>query len=98
MDILNTDYCKSYYSGLLFERRAKYHFQQGVPGSGKIAYDWFLKAMQAFDKALAGCDPDNQDALLRWNSCARFINRHPEARDDESDHSETPLDTFDTPH
>ena len=94
---LSDGYCKSYYSGLLFERRAKYHYRLGVPGSGEAAYDWFLKAMQAYEAALAGCDPDNQDALLRWNSCARFINRHPEARgDDES--AETPLDAFDTPH
>jgi len=95
---LSDAYCKSYYSGMLFEQRAKYHINQNVPGCGKVAYDWFLKAMQAYEEALAGCDPDNQDALLRWNSCARFINRHPEGRDDEDDRSETPLDTYDTPH
>lgn len=95
---LDSAYCKSYYAGLLYEKRAKYHFSQSVPGSSQVAYEWFLKAMRAYDEALAGCDPDNQDALLRWNSCARFINRHPEAGDDDGDHSEEPLDTFDTAH
>jgi len=94
---LDTSYCKSYYTGILYERRAKYHFKQGGPGSGAVAYDWFVKAMQAYAEALAGCDPDNQDALLRWNSCARFINNHPEAQG-EGDQPEGLLDAFETPH
>jgi hypothetical protein len=24
--------------------------------------------------------PENDDALLRWNTCARFIMRHPEIK------------------
>lgn len=94
---LDTSYCKSYYTGILYERRAKYHFKQGGPGSGTVAYDWFAKAMQSYTEALAGCDPDNQDALLRWNSCARFINSHPEAQG-ESDPPEGLMDAFETPH
>lgn len=94
---LDSSYCKSYYTGILYERRARYHFKQGGPGSGTVAYDWFAKAMSGYAEALAGCDPDNQDALLRWNSCARFINSHPEARGD-ADHPEGLLDAFETPH
>ena len=97
VDKLDSTYCKSYYSGIVFERRAKYHLRQSEPGSGSLAYEWFVKAMEAFDQAMQGCDPDNQDAVLRWNSCARFINSHPEARG-EADHPEGLLDAFDTPH
>ncbi len=96
--LLDDSYCKSYYTGIIFERRAKYHYKNGGPGSASVAYDWFRKAMEAYGNALAGCDPDNQDAVLRWNSCARFINDHPEARGDDADSPEMLLDSFDTPH
>lgn len=95
---LDSAYCKSYYTGIIFERRAKYHLKQGGPGSGTVAYDWFVKAMKSYGEALAGCDPDNQDAVLRWNSCARFINSHPDLKADEADQPEMLLDSFDTPH
>ena len=70
---LTDDYCRSYYIGIICERRAKVHYKRGGPGSGNIAYDWFQQAMQAYevaiDKRLAG----NDDAVLRWNACARMI-------------------------
>jgi hypothetical protein len=95
---LDSAYCKFYYSGIIFERRAKFHLKQGGPGSGAVAYDWFVKAMTAYGEALAGCDPDNQDAVLRWNSCARTINSHPDVKSFGGDDSEPLLDAFDTPH
>jgi hypothetical protein len=95
---LDSAYCKSYYTGLIFERRAKFHLKQGGPGSGAVAYDWFARAMNAYGEALSGCDPDNQDAVLRWNSCARFINRNPDLNVYEGDRGEMLSDAFDTPH
>ena len=97
VDKLDSAYCKSYYTGILFERRAKFHFKQGGPGSGAVAYDWFAKAMRSYGEALAGCDPDNQDAMLRWNSCARFINNHPDLKTFEAEQPEMLLDSYDTP-
>ncbi len=98
VDRLDSQYCKSYYTGIIFERRAKTHYKKGGPGSEAVAYDWYIKAMEAFNEALAGCDPNNQDAVLRWNSCARFINSHPNAKGDDADEPEMLLDPFDTPH
>lgn len=95
---LNTSYCKYYYTGIIYERRAKYHLKLGAPKSGNVAYAWFVKAMEAYGEALAGCDPDNQDAVLRWNSCARFINSHPDVKPDDADQPEMLLDPFETPH
>lgn len=95
---LDSAYCKSYYTGIIFERRAKYHFKQGGPGSVGVAYDWYTKAINAYGQALADCDPDNQDAVLRWNSCVRFINSHPHAHGEDTDHTEMLLDPYDTPH
>jgi hypothetical protein len=34
--------------------------------------------MQAFERAEAVKPADNDDALLRWNACARLFQRHPE--------------------
>lgn len=95
---MDTSYCKFYYTGIIFERRAKFHFKQGGPGSGAVAYDWFAKAMHQYDQALAGCDPDNQDAILRWNSCARFINSHPDLKAFDTGQQEMLLDAYETPH
>ena len=98
VDRLDSAQCKFYYTGILFERRAKYHLKQGGPGSGAVAYDWFSKAMNAYGQTLSDCDPGNQDALLRWNSCARFINSHPDLKTYEADQPEMLLDSYDTPH
>jgi len=95
---LDSTYCKSYYSGIIFERRAKNHLKQGGPGSGAVAREWFIKAMTAFDTAMEGCDPDNQDAVLRWNSCARIINSHPDVGAGDADQTESFLDAYDRPH
>jgi hypothetical protein len=95
---LESPYCKAYYMGIIFERRAKHHLRRGGPGAGAIAHQWFAKALEAFDTALESCDPDNQDAVLRWNSCARLLNTHPDVKPAEDDQGEMLLDSFDTPH
>ena len=95
---LDTSYCKSYYMGIIYERRAKFHLKQGGPGAGVSAYDWFVKAMEMFLEALSGCDPKNQDAILRWNSCARIMNTHHEIQVDKTDRQEMFLDSYETPH
>ena len=75
---LGDQFCKSYYGGIVCERRAKVHLERGGPGSGRIAYEWFAKAMDRYDHALNSCSPGNQDAILRWNTCARILMRNPE--------------------
>lgn len=95
---LDSSYSKAYYHGVIFERRAKFHLHQGGPGAGVAAYDWFVKAMAAFEEALAADDPKSQEAILRWNSCARILNSRPEVKADDSSEGEMLLDTFETPH
>lgn len=98
LDKLESPYCKSYYAGIIFERRAKHHLKQGGPGAGGLAYEWLVKAMDAFSNACESCDPDNQNAILRWNSCARLMNSRPDIKSDENTREEMLLDSFDTPH
>lgn len=95
---LDDQYCRHYYSGIIYERRAKAHLKQGGPGSGSVAYEWFAKALEAFDRAMTSCGPQNQDAVLRWNSCARILNTQPAVKPAEADRTEMFLDSFETPH
>jgi hypothetical protein len=92
VDRLSAPYSRLYYSGIIYERRAKYHLRQEGPGSGAVAYDWLIKALKAYGEALTASVPDNQDAVLRWNSCARIINTHPEVKEYEVGSGEMLLD------
>ena len=69
------EYECAYYSGILSERRAKMKLAQGGHGSA-WAYDLFREAMEHYEKAEAIRPPGNDDALLRWNTCARIIARN----------------------
>lgn len=95
---LDSSYNKAYYRGVIYERRAKFHLNQGNPGAGIAAHGWFVKAMTAYEEALGADDPKSQEAVLRWNSCARILNNRPEVHADESNAGEMLLDTFETPH
>lgn len=95
VDKLEAPYCKSYYLGVIYERRAKYHLKQGGPGCGSVAYQWFAKALEAYKEALESCDPENQDAVLRWNSCARIINTNPDVKPDDESRAEVLIDAYD---
>jgi hypothetical protein len=70
---IKSDYERAYYSGILAERRAKAQLARGTPGSAHHAYDGFREAMHWFEKAEAVRPAGNEDALLRWNACARLI-------------------------
>ena len=78
------EYEHAYYSGILAERRAKAQLARGAPGYGHQAYEGFREAMEWFEKAEAVRPAGNDDALLRWNTCLRMIDKnHLTAREDE---------------
>jgi hypothetical protein len=66
-------YEQKYYRGLVCERRAKAQLQQGAPGAAFGAYEWLREAMRWYEEAEAIRPAGNDDALLRWNACARMI-------------------------
>jgi hypothetical protein len=72
---LRDDYERAYYSGIIYERRAKSRLRHGMPGCGPQAYEWLRDAMTWYEKAEAIRPAANDDALLRWNACARLIMR-----------------------
>ena len=73
---LHDDYERAYYTGIICERRAKAYLQQGIGGSGFNAYEKLSEAMHCYQKAEALRPPGNDDALLRWNTCARLITQN----------------------
>jgi hypothetical protein len=72
---IRNDHDRAYYMGIIFERRAKAQLQRAVPNSGPRAYEWLREAMTWYERAEAVRPPGNDDALLRWNTCARLITR-----------------------
>ena len=78
--LLTDGYERLYYAGIICERRARAHLAHGIAGGGPIAHDWFADAMDLFEQSMAVRPPGNDDAVLRWNACARTLNRHPELR------------------
>lgn len=75
---LNGEYEREYYAGIIDEREGIAWLRSDRPRSGSAAYQCFRLAMEHFERAEAIRPPGNDDALLRWNSCARMIENYPE--------------------
>src|SRR5579871_6747318 len=75
---LHEEYDRAYYSGLISERRAYFLLHQARHGSGPVIHEWLTEAMSWYEKAEAIRPPQNDDAVLRWNTCARMLMRNPQ--------------------
>ena len=73
---IEDDYARTYYTGIVYERRAKAVLNTDNPLSASNAYELFRQAMNWFEKAEAIRPAGNDDAILRWNGCARIIKRN----------------------
>jgi hypothetical protein len=70
---LRDAYEREYYAGIIWERAAIARLRSNVARSGTDAYVCFREAMRCFERAEELRPPANDDAILRWNSCARMI-------------------------
>ena len=70
------EYDRHYYSGLICERQGKSKLNKRMPDGGAVAYEWLRDAMDHYEKAEELRPPGKDDAILRWNTCARLIMRH----------------------
>jgi hypothetical protein len=70
---ITDEYQRCYYSGMVSERRGHSLLAQGGMGSGGMAYDALREAMEWYEKAERIRPAGNDDALLRWNTCARVL-------------------------
>jgi len=85
-------YEQHYYTGLIWERLASAWLRQGLPGSAHDTYDAYREAMRFYEMAEAHRPPGNDDAILRWNTCARILNAHPELRPRPAEQYQAVLD------
>jgi len=71
---LDDEYDRAYYTGIVYERETRSYLERkNVVRSA--AYDGFRHAMEWYERAEALRPPGNVDAVLRWNSCVRAIER-----------------------
>jgi hypothetical protein len=70
---LHDEYQRSYYHGIICERQARALLGRGM--AGIFAYDGFRDAMDWYEKAERIRPAGIDDPILRWNSCARTIQR-----------------------
>lgn len=89
---LEGEYRQAYYTGIIWERRATHVLQRGDPGSGPVAYEDLRKAMEHYEKAEGVRPPGDDSAIIRWNSCARIIERHDHVKPPPEDRVELMLE------
>ena len=89
---IKSEYERKYYMGIVAERRAKTKLRSNMPDCRFQAYDLFREAMDWFEKAEALRPSGNDDALLRWNTCARIIARNDLVAREPEERVEFPLE------
>jgi tetratricopeptide (TPR) repeat protein len=72
------EYERAYYAGIIWERSARARIRQGLPRSNFKAYEELREAMRCYELAERLRPPDNDEALLRWNTCARTLSENHE--------------------
>ena len=76
-DGLSNNYLRAYYSGIVRERQAIAIFRRHPDYRCRLeAYTLFQNAMESYRRARALRPADNDDAVLRWNACVRFLERN----------------------
>jgi len=74
------NYERAYYEGIIWERLGNARISNGGAGAGASAYHALREAMDHYEKAMNFAIPGNDDAILRWNTCARMIMQNPDIR------------------
>ncbi|NNE00044.1 MAG: hypothetical protein HKN47_22215 [Pirellulaceae bacterium] len=94
---LKNEYHRAYYQGIIHERwgRANLNLGRGQ----QAAQSWIRQAMQSYQKAMELAPSDDPDPTLRWNTCARLLEKSTQSatkyaagssRDIQSEYDEVP--------
>lgn len=78
---LGSEYARAYYEGLIWERRAETLYNRHVPGAAHKARDGLRRALALYEHAIELHPEGNEEAILRWNTCVRILERDPHLRD-----------------
>jgi len=73
---LKDEYSRVYYTGIIHERQGAAALNSTSPGGDFDAYEWYREAMDFYEKANEVNKGENDDPILRWNTCARIIMEH----------------------
>jgi hypothetical protein len=73
-------YERAYYAGIIYERKAHAYLHQREAGSNANSYHALCEAMTHYERAEVLRPAGNDDAILRWNACARVLMRNPDIR------------------
>jgi hypothetical protein len=73
---LPDEYDRYYYAGIICERRGSATLERRGTGAESTAYVFFRQAMDWYEQAEAIRPSGNDDALLRWNTCVRMLEKH----------------------
>jgi hypothetical protein len=80
LEQIKGDYERAYYQGIIWERMGHARIHHGGTGAGTSAFHALRDAMDHYEKAMNFAVPGNDDAILRWNTCARVIMQNPDIR------------------
>ena len=72
---LTDDYQRHYYDGIIHERLGHAQLAKHAMHSVAMAHESLRRAMRAFEQAESLRKSGNDDAILRWNTCARTLDR-----------------------
>ena len=72
---LTDAYQRAYYAGIIEERLAHAQLASTAMHAEAIAAATLRSAMASFEEAERLRQPGNDDAILRWNTCQRTLNR-----------------------
>ena len=89
---IHGEYERDYFAGLICERRATALVEQGGGRRGYAAYELYREAMDWYEKARKLAPSDVDDSILRWNTCVRLIEKHPNVRPAPDDPTELMLE------
>jgi len=76
-------YERAYYAGMICEKKGTATLRRDITGTGPVVHQWLSEAMMHYEEAEELRPPGNDDAIVRWNTCARLIMLHEHVRPDQ---------------
>jgi hypothetical protein len=86
LERITDPYQRAYYAGIISERLGHAQLAHGAMHAEALAHESLQAAMKAFERAEALRQPGNDDAILRWNTCARAMAQRPLAEPVEDEY------------
>ncbi len=73
LPLIQGEYCREYFTGVTWERAALAMLRRAPAKSHAPAHEALSEAMTHFERAERVRPIGNDDAILRWNTCARVL-------------------------